>query len=139
MFVLDTHVISHLRRPEKADPNVLAWAASKPVSSFFLSAVSLLELQLGILRMERKDRRQGTLLRKWFDDQVLWRFTGRILPMDTAVAMRSAQLHVPDPRAERDAIIAATALMHGMTVVTRNVDDFKPTGVPILNPWAPHS
>lgn len=137
MFVLDTNVISHLRRPDKANPNVLAWAASKPVSSFFLSAISLLELELGILRTERKDRRQGLVLRKWFDDQVLWRFTGRILSMDTAVAMRSAQLHVPDPRAERDAIIAATALMHGMTVVTRNVDDFKPTGVPVLNPWAP--
>ena len=64
-------------------------------------------------------------------------FSGRTLPVDTAVAQRCARLHVPDKRGERDALIAATALVHGMVVVTRNVDDFAPTGVLVVNPWEP--
>jgi predicted nucleic acid-binding protein len=77
------------------------------------------------------------VLRTWLDTLVLPEFDGRTLPVDTAVAQRCSRLHVPDPRAERDALIAATALVHGMTVVTRNVADFEPSGVPILNPWEP--
>jgi predicted nucleic acid-binding protein len=135
MFVLDTNVVSHLRRADKADPNVAAWAASVPVASIFISSISLLELELGTLLMERKDSKQGAVLRAWIDDQVLTRFSGRVLAVDTAVALRCARLHVPDPCSERDALIAAAALVHGMTVVTRNVEDFQPTGVEILNPW----
>jgi predicted nucleic acid-binding protein len=135
MFVLDTNVVSHLRRPEKADPNVVAWASTVPVASFFISSITLLELELGTLLMERKDSKQGALLRAWIDGQVLPRFVGRILAVDTAVALRCARLHVPDPCAERDALIAAAALVHGMTVVTRNIDDFHSTGVEVLNPW----
>ena len=95
----------------------------------------MLELELGTLRMERKDARQGAVLRVWLESQVLHRFRGRILPVDTAVAQCCAHLHAPDPRAERNALIAATALVHGMTVVTRNVNDFTLTGVQIFNPW----
>ena len=135
MFVLDTHVVSELRRPEKADPEVLAWASVTPLASFFLSSITVLELELGTLLMERKDADQGAVLRAWIDKQVLPRFEGRILAVDTAVAQRCARLHVPDPRAERDALIAATALVHGMTVATRNVADFAPTGVRTVNPW----
>lgn len=135
MFILDTNVASELRRPEKADPKVLAWASTTPHSNFFLSSISVLELELGILLMERKDATQGAVLRSWLDNQVLPRFEGRILPVDTTVAQRCAHLHVPDPRSERDALIAATAIVHGMTVVTRNVVDFEPTGVWTLNPW----
>jgi toxin FitB len=135
MFVLDTNVVSHLRRPDKADPNVVAWAASVPVASIFISSITLLELELGTLLMERKDPKQGAVLRAWIDGQVLTRFVGRVLAVDTAVALRCARLHVPDPCSERDALIAAAALVHGMTVVTRNVEDFQPTGVEILNPW----
>jgi toxin FitB len=135
MFVLDTNVVSHLRRPDKADPNVVAWAATVPVASFFISSITLLELELGTLLMERKDSHQGAILRAWIDGQVLPRFAGRILAVDAAVALRCARLHVPDPCAERDALIAAAALVHGMTVVTRNVEDFQSTGVDILNPW----
>jgi hypothetical protein len=135
MFVLDTNVVSELRRTEKADCNVLAWASSAPLASFFLSVVTVLELELGALSIARKDKAQGLVLRSWIDDQILPRFEGRILPIDTAVALRCARLHVPDPRVERDALIAATALVHGMTIVTRNVADFEPTGVQILNPW----
>jgi predicted nucleic acid-binding protein len=135
MYVLDTDVVSHLRRPEKARPNVVAWASNTPVMLHFISAITLLELERGILSMERKDAAQGAILRAWMVGQILARFSGRILPVDIAVAQRCAKLHVPDPKPERDALIAATALIHGMTVVTRNVDDFKPTGVEILNPW----
>ena len=137
MFILDTNVVSELRRPRRADPRVLAWAEKTPVASFFLSSITVLELELGVLLMERKDAAQGAVLRAWLDLQVLPRFTGRILPVDTAVAQCCARLHVPDPRAERDALIAATALVHGMIVATRNVDDFTATGVQINNPWHP--
>lgn len=135
MFVLDTNVVSELRRPEKANPKVVAWASAIPLASFFLSSITVLELELGVLLMERKDKAQGAVMRDWLNNQVLPRFEGRILAVDTAVALRCAQIHVPDPRSERDALIAATALVHGMTVVTRNVDDFKPSGAILLNPW----
>ena len=136
MFVLDTNVVSQLRRPEKADRKVLAWASMTPLASIFLSVITLLELELGALSIARKDEAQGRVLRSWIDDQILPRFEGRMLAIDTAVALRCASLHVPDRRAERDALIAATALVHGMTIVTRNVADFERTGVQILNPWS---
>ena len=89
----------------------------------------------GVLSIERKDAIQGALLRAWLEQHVLPEFSGRTLPVDTAVAQRCARLHVPDMRCERDALVAATALVHGMTVVTRNVADFKPTRVALINPW----
>ena len=135
MFLLDTNVISELRRPGRADRNVIGWASRIPANGFFLSAISILEIELGALLVARKDAAQGAVLRTWIDDQILPRFEGRILAVDTTVAQRCARLHVPDPRAERDALIAATALVHGLTVVTRNVTDFQPTGVAVLNPW----
>lgn len=135
MFLLDTNVISELRRPERADRKVVAWASTVPAAGFFLSAITILEIELGALQVARKDAAQGAVLRAWIDDQILPRFESRILAVDTAVARRCAQLHVPDPRAERDALIAATALVHGLTVVTRNVADFESVGVALLNPW----
>lgn len=135
MFLLDTNVISELRRPDKADRNVVAWSNAVPAANFFMSVISILEIELGARLIDRRDAVQGTVLRAWINDQVLARFEGRILAIDTAVAQRCAQLHVPNPRAERDALIAATALVHGLTVVTRNIGDFEPTGVPLLNPW----
>lgn len=135
MFLLDTNVISELRRPDKADRNVVAWANAVPAANIFMSVISILEIELGARLIERRDAAQGTILRAWINDQVLARFEGRILAIDTVVAQRCAQLHAPNPLAERDALIAATALVHGLTVVTRNVGDFEPTGVPLLNPW----
>ncbi|MCS3727683.1 type II toxin-antitoxin system VapC family toxin [Bradyrhizobium betae] len=137
MFLLDTNVISELRRPDKADRNVVAWADAIPAANFFMSAISILEIELGARLIARKDAAQGAVLRTWIDDQVLARFEGRILAVDTVVAQRCAQLHVPNPKAERDALIAATALVHGLTVITRNVGDFEPTGVTLFNPWKP--
>jgi len=101
----------------------------------FISCMTLHELERGILSIERKDAAQGAVLRSWMNGQILTRFAGRILPIDIAVAQRCAKLHVPDPKPERDAFIAATALVHGMIVVTPNVDDFRSTGVEVLNPW----
>jgi predicted nucleic acid-binding protein len=137
MFLLDTNVISELRKAGdgKADANVVAWLSSMDATTCYLSAVTLMEIELGILRTERRDPAQGARLRAWMDRHILPEFADRTLPVDTAVALRCAPLHVPDPRPERDAFIAATALAHGMTVVTRNVADFAPTGVPLLNPW----
>lgn len=137
MYLLDTNVVSELRKAKagKADRNVTAWAASVPAAGLFLSAISILELETGILLVERRDPAQGAVLRAWLDDHVLPAFAGRVLPVDTVVAQRCARLHVPDPRSDRDALIAATALVHGLTVVTRNVADFAPTGVALVNPW----
>lgn len=137
MWLLDTNVVSELRkvRSGSADAKVAQWADSVDASDLYLSAISVLELETGVLQIERRDASQGAILRAWLDQRVLPEFSGRILPVDTAVAQRCARLHVPDRRAERDALIAATALVHGMTVVTRNVADFVPTGVALLNPW----
>ncbi len=101
----------------------------------FLSSISILELEIGILLVERRDSVQGKLLRSWMHGHVLSTFQDRVLAVDTAVAQRCATLQVPEPRSDRDALIAATALVHGLTVVTRNVEDFEPIGVAILDPW----
>lgn len=137
MYLLDTNVVSELRKAKtgKADARVVEWAASIPAADLFLSVISVLELETGVLRVERRDPKQGLVLRAWLEIQVLPAFTERILAVDLAVAQRCARLHVPDPRAERDALIAATALVHGLTVVTRNVADFEASAVPLLNPW----
>jgi hypothetical protein len=137
MFVLDTNVVSELRKINsgKADRHVAQWADDVDAGSLYISAITILELEIGILQTERRDPAQGATLRTWLEKSVLPEFEGRIFPVDTAVAQRCARLHVPDPRAERDALIAATALVHGMIVVTRNVVDFAATGVPLQNPW----
>lgn len=137
MYLLDTNVVSELRkiRLGKADLHVADWADSMDAADLYLSVVSVQELEIGVLLAERRDPSQGAIFRAWLNGHVLPAFSGRILAVDTAVALHSARLHVPDARPVRDGLIAATALVHGMTVVTRNVADFKPTGVPTLNPW----
>jgi predicted nucleic acid-binding protein len=137
MFILDTNVVSELRqgKTRRADPNVTAWAASVPPADLYVSAMTIFEIELGVRRMERRDAAQGAVLRAWMDGSVRPAFQDRVLPMDETVALRCAALHVPDDRSERDAMIAATALVHAMTVVTRNTADFVATGVELLNPW----
>lgn len=135
MYLLDTNVVSELRRPEKAAPRVRDWAAQVPGADFYLSVVTVLEIEKGILLVERRDEKQAGALRNWLETELLPRFDRRILPIDTAVARRCAALHVPDPRPDRDALIAATALVHRMTVVTRNTADFAAAGVELLDPW----
>jgi predicted nucleic acid-binding protein len=135
MYVLDTNVISELRKGKKAEHGVRTWAQAVTATSLYLSVVSILELEIGILLVERRDQKQGAILRAWMDSHVLPSFSGRILAIDTVVAQRCAALHVPNPRSARDALIAATALVHGMIVVTRNVSDFQTIGVTVVNPW----
>jgi predicted nucleic acid-binding protein len=137
MYLLDTNVVSELRKSHRtsADRHVVNWARGIAVEDLYLSAITVEELEIGILRLERRDAAQGAMLRSWMNDLVLRAFEGSILPVDSTVARQSAKLHVPDPRPVRDAFIAATALTHGMTVVTRNAADFEPTGVLVFNPW----
>ncbi|WP_138467888.1 type II toxin-antitoxin system VapC family toxin [Poseidonocella sp. HB161398] len=137
MYLLDTNVISELRKlgDGRADANVAAWVGAVEAAECHVSALTLMELEIGILRMERRDPLQGRRLRQWMQDHVLPEFAPRCLAVDAAVALRCAGLHVPDPKSERDALIAATALVHGLTVVTRNTGDFAATGVALLDPW----
>jgi predicted nucleic acid-binding protein len=135
MYLLDTNVLSGFRRSAHVDPHLATWAAQVHSSDLFLSAITILEIETGALRLLRRDPVQGSKLRAWIDGYVLPGFEGRILPVDVEVAQRRAALHVPDPKAERDALIGATALVHRLRVVTRNVSDFAPMGVGIVNPW----
>lgn len=135
MYLLDTNIVSELRKGTKADSNVLSWAKAVSTSSLFLSVITILEIEAGVLQKERKDPAQGAILRSWLDSHVLPSFSDRILNIDVAVALSCAKLHIPDPRSERDALIAATALVHGLIVVTRNIKDFNETAVELLNPW----
>jgi predicted nucleic acid-binding protein len=138
MFLLDTNVLSELRKVQigKANPGLAAWAGSVMANDLFVSVIALEEIEIGILLAERRDPPKGAVFRHWMNQQVLPSFAGRILPVDMAVALRCAQLHVPDVRPERDALIAATALVHGLIVVTPNTADFATTGARLLNPWS---
>ena len=134
MFILDTNVVSELRKRTKADREVAEWASRKPAQQLFLSVMTVREFEYGVLLSARRDKQKAELLGTWLES-VLQRFEGRILEVDTAIARRCAALHVPNPKPERDAWIAATALVHDMTVVTRNTRDFSSTGAKLFNPW----
>ena len=138
MFLLDTNVVSELRKVGDGTANtfVTKWVSGQEASALFISVLTLMELEIGILRIERRDAGQGRRLRTWFERHVLPEFEERTLPVDAAVALKCARMHVPDPGAERDALIAATAMVHGMTVVTGNRTDFEATGVAFIDPWA---
>lgn len=137
MFLLDTNALSELRkrRSGKINPAVEAWAGSVDQAELYLSVITIMEVELGIALLERRDARQASVLRLWLHDKVMPAFAGRILPVDTPIALRCARLHVPDTKSERDAWIAATGLVHDLTIVTRNVADFAGTGVTLLDPW----
>jgi predicted nucleic acid-binding protein len=130
--------VSELRKVRlgKADEYVAKWADSVDATDLYLSVITIQELEMGVLLAQRRDPAQGAIFRAWLNTHVLPAFAGRVLPVDLAVAQRSARLHVPNPCPVRDGLIAATALVHGMTVVTRNGADFEPTGARILNPWS---
>lgn len=137
MYLLDANVISEIRKMKsgKADANVTAWIRSVNTATLYISVITVLELEQGILGKEREDAAQGAILRNWFENQVLPAFSQATLNIDAAVARQCAQLHVPNKKGERDALIAATAVINNMTVVTRNTKDFKDTPVALLNPW----
>lgn len=137
MYLLDTNVISELRKAGsgRADKNVVKWADSQSINTLFISSITVLEIEMGILLKERKDIQQAAVLKTWMNSHVLPAFSDKILPFDTSVALQCAALHVPNPKSERDAMIAATALTHGMILVTRNVKDFQHIDLELINPW----
>ncbi len=137
MYLLDTNVVSELRKAKskRLNKNVAAWARRVSAPTLFLSVITVLELEMGVLLIQRRDAAQGAILRTWVDEHVLPAFSGRILAIDTAIAQCCAALHVLNPRSDRDALIAATAKVHGLTVVTRNVADFEPMSIKLLDPW----
>ncbi|MFB2552524.1 type II toxin-antitoxin system VapC family toxin [Ensifer soli] len=136
-WLLDTNIVSELRKAGdgRADANVVAWIGARDAGLFHLSAITILELERGILGVARRDAAQGVRLRAWLDGHVRPEFSGRILSVDDAVATRAARLHVPDRRNEADALIAATALVHGLSLVTRNTRDFEGCGLDLIDPF----
>jgi predicted nucleic acid-binding protein len=137
MYLLDTNVISELRKAgsNRANANVIKWAKDKPTTSLFISAITVLEIEMGVLQIERKDPKQAAIYRTWLNSQVLKAFSDRVLPFDTSVALKCAQLHVPNPKSARDAMIASTSIIHGLTLVTRNEKDYKHMEIEVVNPW----
>lgn len=136
-YLLDTDVLCDARRGASA--RLDEWIAGQYVGDLAISAITLMELDIGVRRKERRDPDQGVLLRAWLEDSVVPTFVGRTLSVDDRVAFAAARLHVPDPIPDMDALIAATATVHGLTLVTRNVRDMERTGAVLLNPWKPPS
>ncbi|MDP9773602.1 UNVERIFIED_ORG: putative nucleic acid-binding protein [Rhizobium sp. SORGH_AS 755] len=136
-YLLDPNVVSELRKvgDGKADLNVTTWLGAKDSRDLYISAITILELERGILGIQRRDIEQGSRLRTWMDSRVRPEFAERIISIDEAIATRCAHLHTPDRRNEADAFIAATAIVHGLVVVTRNIHDFQGTGVVLVDPW----
>ena len=137
MFLLDTNVVSELRKvgSNRVDSQVEKWAKSTPGEQTFISVITVFELERSVLLKEQRDQLQGSILRKWLNDHVLINYAERIIPVSIGIAQRCALLHAPDPMPAYDAMIAATALEHGLTLVTRNTGDFDRMGVKLLNPW----
>lgn len=139
MYLLDTNVISELRKfaAGTADTLVSAWVRNTPTPTLFTSVICIHELEHGVLMAERSDPAKGEVLRQWLDGSVIPAFAHRMLGIDLAVVRQAARLHVPNPAPFRDALIGATALVHRLVVVTRNVRDFERfDGLQVLNPWA---
>ncbi|WP_280458665.1 MULTISPECIES: type II toxin-antitoxin system VapC family toxin [Nocardia] len=138
LYLLDTNVVSEARkRPHRRDRLFDEWMRSVDAVDTYLSVITVGEVTAGVLSKERKDPAAGAVLRSWLRDDLLPAWNGRILPVDQRVAQREAELQVPDPKPKADALIAATAAVHGMALATRNVADFAGTGVRIVNPWDP--
>lgn len=137
MYLLDTNIISESRKlgTSKIDPRAARWLGKVDVETTFVSAMTIFELERGVRQMERRDAKQGASLRRWFDDQIMTTYENRTLPLSRAVALICASLHIPDPKSERDAWIAATGIDAGLTLVSRNVADFDGMGVGLINPF----
>ena len=136
MYLLDTNVISETRRPGRMHRNVRAWLEQTSPESLYTSVIVMMELERGVLGMERKDPAQGAILREWLEQVIKPAFNGRILPIDEATVGICARLHIPDRAPENDSWIAATAKQHGLTLATRNVKDMRHAGIKLFDPFA---
>lgn len=135
-YLFDTNVISELRKPPgRVNPRVASWADNLAEGNVYISSISVFEIERGILLKQRTDPVQAERLRDWFNGQVKVQFKGRILPFDEDVASVAAAMHVPDPKATADSLIAATAQVHSLIVATRNTPGFESMGVELVNPW----
>jgi hypothetical protein len=137
VYLLDTNVLLEFRRIDagRGDAAVAAWARAQDPAALFLSALTIMEVERGILLAERRDPAQAGALRRWMTGLVLPAFRGRVLPLDAEVARTAARLHVPDPRPLADSLIAATAITHGLALATRNLRDFAMPELAVVNPW----
>jgi predicted nucleic acid-binding protein len=133
-FLLDTNVLAELRKP-RPHPAVVAWYEGVVEDELFLSVLVVGEIQQGVTRLRRKDARRAAAYEAWLG-KLRREFADRVLPVSQDVALEWGRLSAGDPLPVIDTLLAATAVVHGLTVVTRNVADFEPTGVPVLNPFA---
>lgn len=138
MFLLDTNVISELRKIKigKANKGLEIWSKNHNKKIMFLSVISLLELEIGALSLERKDPKQGTVIRMWIDEIIKPKFKDRIIPVSTKTVLICSKMHIPNRKSITDSLIAATAIEHNLTVITRNEKDFEETGAKIFNPFS---
>lgn len=136
-YLLDTNVLSEYRKVEKgtANPNFVKWQQHILLNQLYLSSITVMEINIGILRLARKDKKQASILKNWLDNKVLPNFKQQVLSFDLTTAIICSELHIPDPRPERDTMIASTALQHNLILVTRNVKDFNIPNLSILNPF----
>ena len=134
-FLLDTNIISEIRKRERADARVAQWVAKTAVADIGTSVIVLAEIRRGIELKRRNDARQATALDRWFE-HMRARLGDRVLPIDEPIADAWARLNVPDPLPVVDGLLVATARVHGLTLVTRNVSDIARTGVALLNPFS---
>lgn len=135
MYLLDTNIISATRRRMPDNASVFEWLATVDNTLIYTNAIVMMELERGILSMERKDKQQGKILRLWFEDTVKPSFAERILSITDKTAQICAKIHIPDHAPENDAWIASTAIEHRLILVTRNVADFKKIAVKLFNPF----
>lgn len=133
-LLLDTNVVSETRRPARLPKPVADWLNTN-AERMFVSVATFLEIEVGVRRLERRDAHQRAVLRRWKMESLTPAFRGRNLPVDEDVADCCAAMQVPDPKRLLDSIIAATAIVHKMVLVTRNVANFGTMPVRLLNPW----
>jgi toxin FitB len=135
MYLIDTNVVSEIRKGQRAAPAVVSWFQLQRQETLFLSVITILEVEQGYQKLLRHDVRQAQIIRNWIDSGLLKGFQDRILSVDTKIVRQCAGLHIPNKKPYADAMIAATALSYDLTIITRNTRDFEQTGARLLNPW----